>query len=266
MPTYRPKEYLYECIQSIYAQTFTNQLFELIIVLNGCNEPYYSNIKAYIEKHHDQGINIRMVQTDMGGVSNARNIGLDNAKGQYIVFVDDDDILSSNYLVGLYSKADDSSIVVSNEKTFVLDESGNKILNDDYISRAYNKSINKSSKSLFYNRSFLSSACCKLIPMSIISNRRFDNNFTIGEDSLFMASISDKIRNIRLSEPDVLYYRRVRPDSAIRSYRSMPLRIKNCIRSWGAYLRIYFDAPFRYNIPFFMSRFVAVFIRDIINK
>ena len=150
MPTYRPKEYLYECIQSIYAQTFTNQLFELIIVLNGCNEPYYSNIKAYIEKHHDQGINIRMVQTDMGGVSNARNIGLDNAKGQYIVFVDDDDILSSNYLVGLYSKADDSSIVVSNEKTFVLDESGNKILNDDYISRAYNKSINKSSKSLFY--------------------------------------------------------------------------------------------------------------------
>ena len=79
IPTYKPQEYLWKCLDSLDRQTLSNDNFEVILVLNGCKEPYYSQIKNYIAKRND--LNIIFIQTDEGGVSNARNKGLDIAKG-----------------------------------------------------------------------------------------------------------------------------------------------------------------------------------------
>ena len=92
IPTYKPGSYLWKCLDSIKNQTFDKVDFELILVLNGCNEPYYTDIKKYIATNFI-GYNINFIQTDVGGVSNARNIALDKAKGKYITFIDDDDFV-----------------------------------------------------------------------------------------------------------------------------------------------------------------------------
>ena len=96
VPTYKPQAYLWECLDSIYNQTFPKTDYELILVLNGCCEPYNTRIKEWFSKHSD--LQVQYFQTDEGGVSNARNIALDNAKGDYVTFIDDDDLISPEYL------------------------------------------------------------------------------------------------------------------------------------------------------------------------
>ncbi len=97
LPSYNPQNYIYDCIRSICNQTLDASSFELIIILNGDKEPYFTDINRYILTIRE-GRGIKVCYTELPGVSNARNIGLDMACGEYFCFVDDDDILSSNYL------------------------------------------------------------------------------------------------------------------------------------------------------------------------
>lgn len=75
--------------------------FEVILILNGCREPYSKAIESFISKH--PAGNLTMLQTDIPGVSNARNIGIDNARGEFLTFIDDDDYISPTYLQELYN-------------------------------------------------------------------------------------------------------------------------------------------------------------------
>jgi hypothetical protein len=74
-------------------------------------------------------------------------------------------------------------------------------------------------------RSFFSVVWAKLIPLSIIQNRRFNINFENGEDALFMALISDRIKSIRFANEDVIYYRRIREDSVSQRKKVFCLKL-----------------------------------------
>jgi glycosyltransferase involved in cell wall biosynthesis len=249
IPTYKPEYYLYECLLSLKSQDIDT--FEVIIVLNGEKEPFYSLITDWIKE-----LNLaqcKLMYTNKKGVSNARNIALDIAKGQYISFIDDDDKVSPNYLSGLLEKIDDSSVSLSNERMF-----NDSFLKKGYMAQRFDKLKDKEI-SIISCRSFFSTACFKLIPTNIISSHRFNPNFANGEDALFMASISDKIKSVKFGNEEVIYYRRIRENSASRKKRNFLLRLKNAINLFWAFVKIYFSAPFKYNMLFFLTRFVAVF-------
>ena len=97
IPTYRPKNYIFECLDSIKNQYINNQDYEILIILNGCYEPYYTQLSTYERKC---GMDIVLIHTVTSGVSHARNLGIKLAKGRYIHFIDDDDVL----LPGLYNE------------------------------------------------------------------------------------------------------------------------------------------------------------------
>ena len=111
VPTYKPQAYLWECLDSIYNQTLPKSDYELVLVLNGCNEPYNTQILDWLSKHKD--LNVQFFQTYTGGVSNARNIALDNAKGEYVTFIDDDDYISSTFLKELLDNSSESCVTIS---------------------------------------------------------------------------------------------------------------------------------------------------------
>ncbi|HOF16875.1 MAG TPA: glycosyltransferase family 2 protein [Bacteroidales bacterium] len=255
VPTYKPDNYLFDCLSSIKNQTISHNLFEIIIVLNGCNEPYYTQIDTFVKEHFNNNIQCKLIQTERAGVSSARNIGLDLAEGDYIAFVDDDDILVNDYLESLLKVSNENSIGVANVKVFQDDLS---VESDDYISKSYRKNISTSPTSIFLLRSFLSSSCAKLIHKEIIKNRRFDNRFRIGEDSLFMFLISDKIKEIRLAS--TIYYRRKRYDSASQIKRKNKEKIANSLALIKTFSAIYFKNIPNYRLSLFLSRLVAVFI------
>lgn len=92
VPVYNVEKVLYHCIDSILNQSFSD--FELILVDDGSTDNSGKICDEYSEKDN----RIRVIHKPNGGVSSARNAGIEAAQGEYICFVDSDDYLESNYL------------------------------------------------------------------------------------------------------------------------------------------------------------------------
>jgi len=262
IPTYQPGDYLYECLSSLKRQDFSHQDFEVIIILNGTQHPYENAILNYISVEM-AGVFVNYTYSSISGVSNARNIGIDNAVGEYILFLDDDDLISANYLKELYGNRVENGVVVSNLKPFMYDIS---CLSGDYLSNAYNSNRKTNPENIFKLRSFLSSSCAKLIPKKLISGSRFDSSVTIGEDSLFMFLLSDRLKTINICpDPEALYYRRVRSSSASGKKKSMFSRINLSCKLIIKYTAIYIKRIPDYNFFLYLSRVVGSML-SVFNK
>ena len=99
VPVYNAEEYLHRCLDSILAQTFTD--FELLLVNDGSKD----NSGAICDDYAAKDSRIRVFHKENGGVSSARNIGLDNVKGGWVAFVDADDWLDVNMFQEMYDCA-----------------------------------------------------------------------------------------------------------------------------------------------------------------
>ena len=265
IPTYKPKEYLWECLDSLVRQTFSKEDFEIIIVLNGCREPWKSELESYISANMSS-LNVKLVQIDQGGVSNARNMGIDLSKGDYITFLDDDDYISDSYLQGLYEKSSINTVVLSNAFAFnegCKDERVKYQLTDVYKKYAHGKHLSLSSKV----RKYFNGPCMKLFPMTIIRDRRFDIRFKNSEDSLFMFLISDRIENVVFAGENSIYYRRYRSNSAVTTKRTIRERISNNMNCIILYTKIF--AMGNYNLLFYLSRILAALrcsLKALLNR
>lgn len=255
IPTYKPQDYLWECLDSLVAQTFPKEDFEVILVLNGCHEPWNSTIREYIDTRM-QGMNVNYMHTNQGGVSNARNIALDKAKGEYVTFIDDDDLISPTYLEELYDKAAPDTVALCYPYAF---NDGRIEEQLPYtITEAYNYCISYQCKSLSSRvRKFFSGPWMKLIPLSFIQGRRFDVRFKNGEDSLYMFLISDRIKKVVLTSPNAIYYRRVRMNSAVTTSRSFKNVFMNSYKLSREYTKIYFSQFGSYNHLFYATRILG---------
>ncbi len=96
VPIYNVEQYLYECIDSIVSQTYTN--LEIILVDDGSLDKCPQICDEYKQKDN----RIRVIHKKNGGLSDARNAGLDVATGEYISFIDGDDVISEKFIELLY--------------------------------------------------------------------------------------------------------------------------------------------------------------------
>ena len=97
VPVYRVEDYLDECIQSIVDQTYSN--LEIILVDDGSTD----NCPAICEKWARKDSRIRVIHKNNGGLSDARNAGIEIATGDYIAFVDSDDFIKQDMLEKLHA-------------------------------------------------------------------------------------------------------------------------------------------------------------------
>lgn len=108
VPVYKAEAYLHRCVDSILAQTFTD--FELLLIDDGSPDRSGEICDEYAQKDS----RIRVIHKENGGVSSARQRGLDEAVGEYTIHADPDDWVEPNMLEELYKKAkqDDADIVI----------------------------------------------------------------------------------------------------------------------------------------------------------
>ena len=248
IPTYAPGKYIFECLNSIMNQTIQDDSYEILVILNGPKEPYHEML-SNIPK-------IKLYYSEKKGVSNARNIGLNNAKGEYICFIDDDDIVSSNYLEGLLNKSSINTVAVSNVYSFLNEK--NEKRENFFICKHLRKENNGIHISLYKNRSFLAFPVAKLIHKDIIGNKRFNPSFNNGEDALFITSISNQIKSIEYAGDNVIYYVRERIGSASRNKISKIKLLSDAIKLIITYISTYLKSPFSYSILLFASRIPGV--------
>ncbi len=101
VPVYNVEKYVRPCIESIFKQGLDEDCFEVIIVNDGTQDNSMEMIQDIIEAHH----NIKVIEQPNQGLSVARNNGIEKATGEYIIFVDSDDMLVENCLPLMLGKA-----------------------------------------------------------------------------------------------------------------------------------------------------------------
>ncbi len=209
VPVYNVENYVRQCIESILAQTFTD--WELLLVDDGTPD----NSGCICDEYAQQDGRIRVFHKKNGGVSSARNLGLENAKGKWITFVDSDDFIGPRYLEQL-----NTSTIISPEIDFV--QCGLQNYENGKVSINQRYEIFKSDDSAVVFNKFRGLTFSKWFKRDIIikNNIRFDERMRVAEDYAFTV---DYIRHIeRYAFSDCIdYFYRIHQQSATRRERTI---------------------------------------------
>ena len=173
VPVYNAEKFLHRCINSILAQTFSD--WELLLIDDGSMDRSGQICDEYAAKDE----RIRVFHKENGGVSSARNLGLDHAEGEWIAFVDSDDWIDSEYLT-CFVENTKGDIVVSGMRFFSPKDSIE--FGVDFFGNTADAII-----CLSENR-ILGYVPNKLFKKSVIShnNLRFDKEIVFKEDEDFV--------------------------------------------------------------------------------
>lgn len=252
IPSYRPGLYVEECILSVMNQTLETDQYEVLVILNGDKEPYYSKLMAFIKPYS----NVSLIYSSVPGVSHARNLGIERSTGDYICFVDDDDLISTTYLEELLSHAGKDVMSISQVYSFTTDP---RDYGEDFFICSQLRNKEKYLNASFYTcRSFFSFPVAKMIHRDAIANHRFDIRFKNGEDALFMTSITDNIKSIDFTSPKAAYFVRLRKGSASRHKIPVLVIVSMSLRLMSAYIATYFKNPSKFSLKLFLSRIPGV--------
>lgn len=201
VPVYNVEKYLRRCIDSILAQTFTD--FEVLLIDDGSTDTSGKICDEYAEKDN----RVRVFHKKNGGVSSARNKGLDNARGEWICFVDADDWLYNNKTFNI-----PNAILFSQEINIIeipyfrgkdFNNNKSKFYKDKQVITYYSKFFHNELWGRFYS--------CNLI-----GKHRFIESLKIGEDVVFFFNLYSEIRGVYVSSNGSYCYT-INPTSTMRN-------------------------------------------------
>ena len=177
IPVYNKEKYIDKCIDSVINQTIKKEDIEIICVNDGSTDGSIDIINKYIAKN-----NIVLINKENGGVSSARNCGIMNASGKYILFLDADDSISNNTTLDIVKYFDsvynDVDIV-----TYNIYYNNGKIRKGKRGQNIKENCIIDVSKNVDFSQTTMN--ICIKNDKSIL----FDDSFFIAEDQLFNTSI-----------------------------------------------------------------------------
>ena len=214
VPIYKVEDYLDECVKSIVGQTYKN--IEIILVDDG--SPDHCPQKC--DEWAKNDLRIRVVHKQNGGLSSARNAGLDVAKGEYIAFVDSDDFITPDYVEVMYNRiCNDKSVGIvsgmiyryTNGQTTPFKKLWD--LKDERITSSDKFRISSINQTVSYT------VWNKIYRAELLDNVRFREGRT-NEDTLFMYDLGKAMVDADYSMvevPHYVYYYRYREDSICTS-------------------------------------------------
>lgn len=200
IPSYNEEKNISRCLDSVMNQTFSD--FEVLCVDDGSNDKTFDIIKNYSEK--DSRI-IPLKNPDKG-VSSARNFGIENAKGDYIGFVDSDDFIQPQMYEFLYRAVTENNCdfsVCRYKKISEVEFKKFKYKTEKFQPEKF-ISFNDADYTI-NNELVFSSACTKLISKNFLGDIRF-KNYRIGEDTVFNSEIYLKSKNNIFVDVELYYY------------------------------------------------------------
>ncbi len=203
VPVYKAEKYIHRCIDSILNQTLTD--LELILVDDGSPD----NSGVICDEYALTDNRVKVFHQKNKGVCAARNKGIDNAKGEYISFVDSDDYLRDSALEVLYKDITEHNADIS---CAGFGSPGNDVHNTRCVVWKGNKAL----KNSLLDNPHTYSACRKLYRKSFVGDIRFEEGRKVNEDSFFVFCCCLKQPNFVIRNMTI-YYTEDNPNSASRA-------------------------------------------------
>lgn len=200
MPIYNVEKYLEQSINSILSQSFTD--YELILVNDGSTDSSAEICEEFAKKNNK----IFVIHKENGGLSDARNKGILQSKGKYIIFIDSDDFWDDiDALKKIKSVIDEnkSDVITWRYKKYFEDtKQYGKSAGYNYVASSFN------AKELISSQNYIVSACCKAVKRElIINNNLYFAYKELSEDIVWSAEIIALTEKISASNLDFYVYR-----------------------------------------------------------
>lgn len=197
VPVYNAENYLERCIKSVLRQTYED--FELILVDDGSTD----SSRLLCDEYALKDGRVKSFHKLNGGANSARIVGVENALGEFVVFIDSDDYIVANALEKLVNSIDESvDIVIANTYENAI------ITGFEWATRLLERKIRCEMWASLYKRDILLEAF-HFIPSNIV----------IGEDLLVNLYCSFKVDAVKLVHSDVYVYTIDNQTSLVRSYK-----------------------------------------------
>lgn len=201
VPVYNAELYVRRCVDSILAQTYTN--FELLLIDDGSVDGSGKICDEYVAEDN----RVRAFHKQNGGVSSARNFGLDNARGEYITFCDADDYVGKDWL-SAFNKAISNYVDIAFQGYNLIRDTGvDKRIPSSFVG-CNNKELQSGILNLFQNKCY-GYICTPAFKKSLIDNNnlRFDESSFLNEDVQFLSKFLESVISFEIiSEANYYYY------------------------------------------------------------
>ncbi len=227
VPVYNVEKYLEKCISSLVNQTLSKSDYEIIIVNDGSPD----NSQSIIERFAKQYTNIVPLIKENGGLSDARNYGIDRAKGDYIAFVDSDDYVDSRMFETMLKKAkeQDFDIVVCDFKEIYdnhVVQGSSRVKQDLVTAEDVRQAM----------LDFYPSAWNKIYKRSFFSVVQFKKNVWF-EDVEFLYRLFPHVRSVGVVKEAFYFY--VQREGSISKVTDP--RIFHCVYNWNGIVEYYIN-------------------------
>lgn len=197
VPVYNVEKYLVKCIETILQQTYRN--YELILVDDGSTDNSGKICDKYLNEKK-----VRVIHKENGGLSDARNAGIDIALGKYITFIDSDDFVEDTYLEYLYYLLKKYNTQVSICAYTILTENGKKInYGKNYDEKLMNKE--ETFERMLKEEGFSVSAWAKLYDISLFKDVRYPKG-KLCEDNGTTYKLINKVEYIAYGSNSEYFY------------------------------------------------------------
>jgi glycosyltransferase involved in cell wall biosynthesis len=205
IPIYNAEKYLSECIYSCLCQSYEN--LQIVLV----NDGSLDNSEKICKEFEDRDNRILYIRQDNAGANKARELGVKNAKGEWIFFVDADDVIEKNALQILIDNSKEKEIIVANIEDGIgcvpINTIISSITSENYIK-------------LLLKRKILLGPMAKLCKKTLFTPFTFDipDSIKIGEDMVMNIRLALEAKSVKLL-PDVIYkYNRTTGVTAKKSW------------------------------------------------
>lgn len=191
VPVYNADSYIGKCLDSILVQPYKN--FEILLIDDGSHD----SSGKMCDKYSEEDSRIKVFHKTNGGVSSARNLGLDKALGDWVTFVDADDYLFPNTITNNLFR---NNLAMSCDIIEFPFDRENNIFSIENV-RLDGTKFNK-----FYSVHFHNELWGRIYKRSIIESLRFDKTLSIGEDVLFICQVLSKCQSLYFNNEGGYYY------------------------------------------------------------
>lgn len=215
IPVYNAEKYLERCIDSILAQTYYD--IQIILVNDGSTDTSLSICKSYASDKR-----VLVIDKLNGGVGSARNCGLDNAQGDYIIFIDSDDFIDRNMFekMLMIAEKEESDVVFCGFKEIQAD--GSVCIVDE--KEAFEQYLTDKDLSCFFNynkQNRIGTYVWRALYRSqvILNNIRFDEKVYINEDDIFLCNILLNSKRVSYVDEHFYNYLQIGSDLGYKKYK-----------------------------------------------
>lgn len=198
VPAYNVEKYIKKCIDSLLRQSFTD--FELLLIDDGSTDTTPQLCDAYAQ----QDERIKCFHKPNGGLSDARNYGLDRMVGEYVTFIDSDDYVSENYIECLFNMLSvNSDVQIAMLPIQMLGE--NDVPNNDLDENVQILSNVQAMKEMFLRKGISHTSCGKMFLADLWKSTRFpvDQNY---EDYATSYYVFDHAKKVAYCNNRLYYY------------------------------------------------------------